>query len=77
MPGKAAKAGPGLSEDEAVEHVRNGGDVIARDMSIAKRIAERAGEAPPAWDPAHGPGQKPHYHPTGPSGDRVGGHVLY
>jgi len=77
VPGKSATAGAGLTEDEAVEHVKAGGDVIARDKSIAKRIAQRAGSGAPEWDPPHGPGQKPHYHPTGPNGERVGGHVLY
>ncbi|MBX2801355.1 MAG: HINT domain-containing protein [Myxococcales bacterium] len=76
-PGKGHQAGGELSMDDAVECVRCGGDVIAKDKSTAREIAGRAGKGPPVRDPAHKPGEKPHYHPTSDGVNRTGGHVLY
>ncbi|MCY1015539.1 RHS repeat-associated core domain-containing protein [Pyxidicoccus sp. MSG2] len=77
QPGKNHTANGRLSMEEAVNHVRNGGDVIAPDKSTARSIAEQAGNGRAVWDPPHGDQQKPHYHPLGPDGERAGGHVLY
>jgi hypothetical protein len=76
-PGKGHKAGGDLSMEDAVDCVRCGGDVIAKDKSTAREIADQAGDGPPVRDPAHKPGEKPHYHPTSDGVERTGGHVLY
>lgn len=65
-----------MSIDDPLEEVRRGGDVLAESRDAARRIAEQAGDGPPIWDPPHGPGQKPHLHPT-IGGERAPGHVLY
>ncbi len=77
QPGKGHRAGGPLSEDEAVDVVRRGGDVIARNRATAERIAEKAGRGKPFFDEPHGPQQKPHFHPRGPNGERAPGHILY
>ena len=77
QPGKGHKKGAPISEDEAVEAVRDGADVIAKNKATARRIAERAGVGEPEHDMPHGPGQLPHYHPRGLNGERTGGHVMY
>jgi hypothetical protein len=78
QPGKSATPKAPLTEDEAVEHVRKGGDVIAKNRDMARRIAERAGRGKPEYDDPHGPLQKPHFHPVGPGGGvRLPGHVLF
>jgi hypothetical protein len=73
VPNRGWQAGRGLTEAEAVEEVRAGGDVIASGREAARRIAEQAGNGPPIHDGPHGPSQRPHYHPR----RRPGGHVLY
>ncbi|QSQ18773.1 VCBS repeat-containing protein [Pyxidicoccus parkwayensis] len=75
--GKHHSAEERMSMDEAVDYVRNGGDVLAPDKSTARSIAEQAGNGRAVWDAPHGDQQKPHYHPLGPDGERTGGHVLY
>ncbi len=75
VPGKpdADSSGPPLSVDDAVDIVKGGGDVIAKDKDTARDIARKAGKgAPPVRDNGHR-GGKPHYHPNG----RPGGHVFY
>lgn len=59
-----------------MDEVRRGGDVMAESRDAARRIAEQADDGAPIWDPPHGPGQKPHWHPT-IGGERAPGHVLY
>jgi len=76
IPRRSARPGAPMSFDDAVREVRGGGDVMAESRDAARRIAEAAGDGPPVWDPPHGPGQKPHFHPT-IGGERAGGHVLY
>ena len=76
IPRRVMKVGTKLHFDEAVAAVRAGGDVIAKDQSTARRIAEAAGDGPPIWDRRHGPRQRSHYHPT-IGGERAGGHVIY
>jgi RHS repeat-associated protein len=75
-PGKSVKGGAPLTVGEAIDEVAAGGDVYAGSKSTAMKIAEGAGDGAPIWDPPHGPGQKPHYHP-GIGGERGPGHVLY
>ncbi|MCU7860960.1 MAG: RHS domain-containing protein, partial [Candidatus Thiodiazotropha sp. (ex Lucinoma kastoroae)] len=66
-------AGAPLSEDDAVDVVKSGGDVIAKDKSTARDVARKAGNGrPPIHDGGHR-GGRPHYHPNG----RNGGHVFY
>jgi RHS repeat-associated protein len=77
QPNKWHRAGAPLSEEDAIEHVLNGGDVVARDADTAQRIAEQAGNGPPIFDEPHGPGQLQHYHPLGPDGLRGPGHVAF
>jgi hypothetical protein len=76
QPGKGIQIGEGLSEAEAIDEVRAGGDVIAKDRDTARRIAEEAGDGAPIFEAPHGPNQHPHFHPT-QGGERAGGHVLY
>jgi hypothetical protein len=79
-PGKSLEAGGELSTEDAVEDVRKGGDVIAKDRSTARDIARRAGGGEPIHEqpgPRAGPSGKPHYHPATPSGQRLPGHVFY
>jgi RHS repeat-associated protein len=67
-----SNGGP-LSEDDAADVVKEGGDVIAKDKETAREIAKKAGNGrPPVHDNGHR-GGKPHYHPGG----RDGGHVFY
>jgi hypothetical protein len=79
-PREVPRAGAPLSEDDAVEITREGGDVIAKDQDTARRIAEEAGNGPPDWDSGHdlkeGQVGKPHYHPV-LDGERIGSHVFY
>ena len=79
IPGKPETATPGgaLTDDDAVDVVKGGGDVIAGDQGKAKDIADQAGTGAPVLDPPHGPGQRPHYHPTDAHGNRLPGHVLF
>ena len=77
QPNKHHRMREELSFDEAVEHVRAGGDVVARDCSTARAIAEAAAPGTPEHDNPHGPYQLPHYHPTTGDGQRTGAHVLY
>ena len=61
---------------DAIDELRNGGDVIARNRTEARRIAEAAGGGPPIHEPRHGnpaDGHRPHYHPTDAHGNRIGG----
>jgi RHS repeat-associated protein len=74
--GKGHSAGGPMSFDDAVAEVRGGGDVVASGRDNARSIAEAAGNGPPQWDPPHGPGQLPHFHPT-IDGVRQPGHVAY
>lgn len=80
IPGKPETQGKGhpLSEGEAADIVRNGGDVVARNEREARRIARLAGDghSEPIHHNPHGSGQRPHYHPT-IGGVKGGGHVLY
>jgi RHS repeat-associated protein len=82
QPGKGHQRGEPLTEQEAIDQVRNGGDVIANCKDMARKIAEQAGDGPPIWNPPHNrpgePPQRPHYHPT-QGGERLpgAGHVLY
>ena len=70
---EADSTGAPLSEDDAVDVIANGGDVIAKDKETARKIAQKAGGGkPPVHDEGHR-GGKPHYHPNG----RPGGHVFY
>ena len=72
-----AVPGVGLDVEDAVDIVSNGGDVIAGDERQARDIADRAGPGKPVRDNPHGPGQRPHYHPTDAHGNRLPGHVLF
>ena len=76
QPNKHARKGKPLSFDDAVEEVRNGGDVFADSKDTARKIAKAAGDGPPVHEVSHGPGQKNHFHPVR-SGQRASGHVLY
>jgi RHS repeat-associated protein len=79
-PGKSLEAGGELSTEEAVEEVKNGGDVIAKDRGTARDIARQAGGGEPIHEqpgPRAGPSGKPHYHPATPSRQRLPGHVFY
>ena len=76
VPGVSATIGEELSEQDAVDVVRAGGDVIARTAEIARNIAAAAGDGTVDHDEAHRPGEHPHFHPK-ENGVRVGGHVLY
>ena len=79
IPGKPDTAVPGadISIEDAIEIIRAGGDVIAADEATARAIAEAAGFGQPVRDPPHGPGQRPHYHPTDGRGKRLPGHILF
>ncbi|MBT3010992.1 MAG: hypothetical protein KME41_04630 [Candidatus Thiodiazotropha sp. (ex Lucina pensylvanica)] len=69
----ADSAGAPLSEGDATDTVKSGGDVIAKDKSTAQDIATKAGDGkPPVHDKGHRGGRN-HYHPSG----RSGGHVFY
>jgi hypothetical protein len=70
-------SGDDLTEEDAIDVVRRGGDVIARDKDRAKRIAERAGNGSPIWHRRHGGHEKDHFHPRGPNGEKLPGHVAY
>jgi RHS repeat-associated protein len=75
VPGKtdADSVGAPISIEDAIDIIKNGGDVIAKDKSTAKEIATKAGgNCPPVHDLGHR-GGKNHYHPNG----RPGGHVFY
>ncbi len=76
-PKKHARAKGPLSVEDAVDCVRCGGDVIAKDKSTARSIADKAGEGRPVHDTKHGPRERHHYHPTDKGGNRSGGHVMY
>jgi hypothetical protein len=75
-PGKCSRPGAAMRLDDAIDEVRHGGDALADCRDNARRIAEAAGDGPPVWDPPHGPGQRPHFHPT-IGGERAPGHVSY
>jgi RHS repeat-associated protein len=69
----ADSVGAPVSVDDAVDIIKSGGNVIAKDKDTAKDIATKAGGgAPPVHDKGHR-GGKDHYHPNG----RTGGHVFY
>lgn len=63
----------------AIDHIRAGGNVIAKTKEEARRIARAAGDGgEPIWEDAHGEGEKPHYHPTkNGQRDKGSGHILY
>jgi len=79
--GKPETAVPGtrITEEEAIDIIRDGGDVIAADEATARAIAEAAGSGTPIRENPHGPGERAHYHPTDEKGKRIRshGHVLF
>jgi hypothetical protein len=76
-PGKGDKAGKPMSVPDAIESAKNGTDILARDKSTAQDIARQAGSGEPEWDPPHHDGERPHYHPRLPNGERSPVHVMY
>jgi hypothetical protein len=76
---KGMTVGSPMTDQEAIEHVQNGGDVMAGSQSEARSVARAAGggnepildSSPHANVPPYA--QRPHYHPS----PRTGGHVFY
>jgi RHS repeat-associated protein len=73
---RTIRPGVRVNIDDAVNVVREGGDIMADCRDTARSIAHRAGNGPPIWDPPHLPRQKPHFHPS-VGGERGPGHVMY
>ena len=80
VPNKRLDPGHGLSKEDAVEEVRHGGNVLAKDQRTARDIANKVGGGEPIHEkpgPRAGPSGRPHYHPATPHGQRLPGHVFY
>ena len=79
-PNKNLQTGSDLSLEDAVEEVKAGGDVMAKDRKTARDIARKAGGGEPIHEPAHAKADhsaRPHYHPATSFGTRLPGHVFY
>ncbi len=78
QPNKHSKGtGNYLTHDEAVAHVRNGGDVLAKSKEVARQIARDATGNTPVEHTRVPPNQRKHYHPADDSGDPLPPHVMY
>ena len=76
QPNKYLRKGECVTKEEAIDIVRSGGDVIAKDKHAAKAIAEAAGEGFPIHHLPHRIGQTRHYHAT-VGGRQAAGHAFY
>ena len=92
LPGRTPKIGSEISEIEATNLVRAGGDVIVIEghyserKGLAERIARMAGTGSPVpfesgsqfhpSTPSAGKGTLGHFHPSNIAGQKLGGHVF-
>lgn len=72
--------GDELPFDDAVIHVRDGGDLVTDNIGEARRVGEDATGHPPLW---HGPGRgrdgypiPGHFHPVTPDGVKLDQHII-
>ena len=75
-PGKRDIPGRPMGMDDAIDAAPRGDDVLANSKRTARGIAEKAGDGPPIWHPAHRAGERPHYHPT-KGGTRLDARISY